>query len=530
MGTRLKVFLVDDEEHIRNLVKKHIQWTELDLEVIGEASSGREALDMMEREIPDIVITDIRMPYMDGLEFAGILRETYPFVKVIILTASEEFEMAKKSIKLGVSDYLTKPINRPEFKTCLTSIVNKIMDENMNTSKYTELKARLAINFEQMKERFFLELLNKPVIKEEILERVKYYSVESILNFVQISIIAPTLEASTSTEDNALMNFACIDIIKEYLVDYSEINVFNDMNNNIVLMCSEPNINIEKVCEHLMLQIVHRLKCDVAVGLSQSYRDCKYIKQAYLEAEEALKYSEILGVNQVICYRDVCIKNCTDIISQDFIDELLFYMKAGIEDKAAQSIAFIADNYIKEAGIEQTRIYTSNLAVTVLNSVADLGEDFLNVCDKRDNYICHIQKIDNYKQAKDFLENLVMNITAEISNIRKRKSNKLLNEILSFINDNIDDPGLTLSSIASRFYINSSYLSRIYKQEMGQSFVEHLTKMRIDKAINLMNETELKVYQIGEKVGIPDPNYFGKCFKKFTGLCFNDYKRQYGIQ
>lgn len=529
-GFALKIFIVDDEENIRKLVKKHIEWARLGFEVAGEASSGREALDMLDKVVPDIVITDVRMPFMDGLEFAGILRESYPYVKIVVLTAFEEFELAKKSIRLGISDYLTKPLNRVELKNCLTDIGNKIMEERISTLEYSRLKEKLYINFEYMKERFFMELLNKPVSREEICERAQYYSVKKILDSVQVGLVSPQISNISSGEDLVLMDLACTDTIKSFFKEIIGIDVFHDMNNVIVFICSNPELNIEKLSEHLIMQINHRLKCEVSISLSNRYEDCKYIKQAYQEAEEALKYSELLGKNQIICFRDISIRNCAIRISQDKIDEVLFYIKAGVVDKAEKIIFSIADSYLKSCVIEQSRIHTTNITSSILNAFAETGGDFSDVFENNEDYFYQISKMDTFEQMKEFLGRLAVKVTKAINNFRTKKSNKLLNEILYYINDNIADPNLSLSGIANKFFLNSSYLCRLYKQETGQTFVEHLTKMRIDKAISLMNCTELKVYQIGERVGIPDPNYFGKCFKKFTGLCVNDYKKLYCAQ
>ena len=125
----LRVMLVDDEENERNLLRICINWNEIGMEIAGEASSAREALDSLEEINPDIIITDIRMPFMDGLEFSKIVVETYPYIKVMVLTAHEEFEYAKEGIKVGVADFLLKPIKRVEIKNALVNLKNKIESE-----------------------------------------------------------------------------------------------------------------------------------------------------------------------------------------------------------------------------------------------------------------------------------------------------------------------------------------------------------------------------------------------------------------
>lgn len=268
----IKILIVDDEENTRNLIKKCINWDELGIYIAGEASSGQEALDMLESFNSDIIITDIRMQFMDGLELSKKVAERYPHIKIIVLTAYEEFEYAQQGIKIGIDDYLLKPIKRSELRKSVESLKNKIETERMSQAEYIKLKERPAENF-------------------------------SYLN------------------------------------------------------------------------------------------------------EETNK----------------------------------------------------SDFYIK-------------------------GD-------------------------------------------RSKKVNKVCIEIVEYIQKNIADPELSLSSIANKFYLNPSYLCRVFKQEIGQSFIEYLTKIRIEKAIELLRETDLRNYEVCEKIGVLDPNYFGKCFKKYTGISVSDFKK-----
>lgn len=340
----LKVLLVDDEENIRNLVRACIDWNEIGYEISCEASSGLEALDVLEEFHPDIIITDIRMPFMDGLEFAAIAVERYPYVKIIVLTAYEEFEYAKKGIKIGIADFLLKPVKRADLRNSLIDLKKKIE-----------------------------------------LER----------------------------------------------------------------------------------------------------------------------------------------------ISKDEINEIGFYIKAGIFDKAVVVIDRILNDSIaaRKNNNEQLRVLAVNIVTVVLNSITELGLSYEGIFESKSLSYSQVLKIDTIPEMKEYLDGLVSNAVNLIKSARTKKSNKILNDIITFIDANISDPGLSLASLAKTFYLNSSYLCRVFKQETGQTFVEYLTRVRIEMGISLVKETDLRAYEIGDKVGIPDPNYFGKCFKKYTGMSVNDFKK-----
>ena len=526
----IKILIVDDEENTRNLIKRCIDWDELRIQIAGEASSGQEALDMLENINPDIILTDIRMQFMDGLEFSKKATERYPHIKIIVLTAYEEFEYAKQGIKIGINDFLLKPIKRSELRESVESLKNKIETERMSRAEYMKLKERLSENFSYLKEKFLNDLIQRSNSSEDIIDKLLYFSVESISKYIQIALIGTSHidnEESKSEEEAVLLDLACAEIVKKYFQDYKDVYVIIDNSRKIVILNSNPKIDIIFSCEHIKDLLINRLNCYVCVGIGNAYKDLKNIKKSYREAFEALNYKVVYGKNQVIYFNDMSIESQGLDVKNEEINELGFYIKAGIDEKVIAIIDKIFKDIdtTKNYNIGQVRVLSINIVTMVFNSITELGLDYEQMLESKDFPYNSILKIDTVTEMRDYLIRFVLNAIKSIKGARAKKVNKVYIEIVEYIQKNISDSELSLSSIANKFYLNPSYLCRVFKQEIGQSFIEYLTKIRIEKAIELFKKTDLRNYEVCEKIGVPDPNYFGKCFKKYTGISVSDFKK-----
>ncbi|AGF58622.1 two-component system response regulator YesN [Clostridium saccharoperbutylacetonicum] len=529
-NTFIRILIVDDEENTRNLIRRCIDWDEIGIEIAGEASSGQEALDMLEKINIDIVITDIRMQFMDGLEFSKRTIKRFPYIKIIVLTAYEEFEYAQEGIKIGISDFLLKPIKRAKLKESVSSLKSKIETERMSRAEYIKLKERLSENFLYLKEKFLNDLIQRSYSSENIIDKILYFSVESITKYIQVALIGISHidnEEFKSEEDSVLLDLACAEIVKKYFQDYEDVHVIIDNSRKIVILNSNPKIDIIFSCEKIKELLINRLNCYVSVGIGNAYKDLKNIKKSYREAFEALNYKVVYGKNQVICFNDISIDNHGLDVKNEETNELGFYIKAGIDEKSRAIIDKIFKDIdtTKNYNIGQVRVLSINIVTMVFNSITELGLDYEQMLENKDFPYNSILKIDKITEMREYLIWFILNATKFIKGARAKKVNKVFVEIAEYIKKNISDPELSLSSIANKFYLNPSYLSRVFKQEIGYSFIEYLTKIRIEKAIELLKETDLRNYEVCEKIGVPDPNYFGKCFKKYTGISVSDFKK-----
>lgn len=525
----LRVMLVDDEENERNLLRICIKWNEIGMEIAGEASSAREALDSLEEINPDIIITDIRMPFMDGLEFSKIVVETYPYIKVMVLTAHEEFEYAKEGIKVGIADFLLKPIKRTEIKNALVNLKNKIESERLYKNEFNELKKQLEDNFPYIKEKFLNELLQNSLLAEDLENKMDYFSLNDFKSYVQVALIEyENVDKEVFEEQKVLLGMKCTEIIKKYFKEDKRIEVFADNGRRIVVLNGDDSIELVECCEQIKAMVINRLKCYVSIGIGNVYRDIKDLKRSYGEACEALNYKALYGKNNVISFADTNINENNWSTKTDEISKIGFFVKTGIGERAIEQVHLIFEEFYRTGlkSIDQIRITSINIVTVMLNAITELGIDYNDIFASGSLPYDSILKIDTVPDMDNYITGITTDIVNSVKSIRTRKTNKVISEIINSMQENLANSGISLSNVAKDFYLNSSYLSRIFKQETGCTFVEYLTKIRIEKALSFFKETELMLYEVAEQVGIPDPNYFGKCFKKHMGMSVNDYKKQ----
>jgi two-component system response regulator YesN len=219
--------------------------------------------------------------------------------------------------------------------------------------------------------------------------------------------------------------------------------------------------------------------------------------------------------------------NINTCSNNDKIEEIGLCIKNGVEKDSTEIIDKLFDELYcsNNLNLEKAKVLYINIITTIIDSVTEFGFNFVDISDSKVLPYGNLFKSNNLIEMKEFLKKLTLCATKFIKNSQSKKRNKTISDIVQYINANATDPNLSLTKVASTFYMNPSYLSRIFRQVTGFTFVEYITRTRINIALKLFKETDLKGYEIGEKVGIHDPNYFGKCFKKCTGMSLNSYRR-----
>lgn len=531
----LKVLIVDDERLIRNLLKIRINWQELGMEIAGEAASALEALTMIEQIVPDIIFTDICLPCMDGIEFSRVVTEKYPYIRIVVITGHDEFEYAKSCVKLGISDFVLKPINVQEITGIALRLKSKILEEQNHLHEYELLKQKIKDNLPYLKEKFFNGLIYGELSVDEIQEKIEYYgiNINTSYNLFQVAVIEVWEKLRDTAFNNKeeakiLLSIKCVDLIKRFFQKDLYNHIFLDNSRKIVIIFNDPSLDINECCEMFKMMLMNSFKCYLSIGIGTAYYGVENIKLSYKEAYEALNYKIVLGNNQVISYHDIdyAAEN-NSINNQNKIEKLVFAIKAGISETEEELLEqlFGRISYQGNSTIERARLDAFDLLSACLRIIMDFDIDMTDVWEQKSQPYNDIVKIDNLPELKAYFKQLIDIIIGKIKRLNDTKTGKQVRQIQDYISDNLSNAELSLASIAKEFYISSSHLSRIFKQETGQTLVEYITKLRIAKAEKLLKETEYKGYQIGEMIGIPDPHYFSILFKKYTGLSINAYRK-----
>ena len=530
---KMKVLIVDDEYFIRNLLKMRIRWEDFDMEIAGEASSAREALDLTEELLPDIIFTDICMPYMDGIELSRIVMEKYPHIKIVIITGHDEFEYAKRSIKLGISDFLLKPVNADEIRKVAKGLQEKIIREKSREREYEQLKQRMDDSLPYIREKVLYELLQSDLDVEGIKEKLLYFNIEmnkesDVFQTAVAEVSHSAAERSTSQEDRIFLNMQCMDLIRKIFRDDKYINAFFDYNGKIIILCNNDSTDLTECCEVIKTQIINRFKCYISIGVGNRVRGFSSISRSYREAEDALQYRVVIGKNQVVSYNDI---NFSDkdawIANPARMEKLSFNLKAGQKEKSMEMLDDMLTEsvYSRSNTIERIRLEAFDILLTCQRVLYELNLHTGGIWENNTQPYEDISRIDNLPELKEYLKQRITAVIDKINLSNERKANRKIAEIKEYIVQNIHQADLSLSGIAKEFYISPSHLSRLFKQETNQTIVEYITKIRIEKAVRLLKDTDLKVYQVGEKVGIADPHYFSIIFKKNTGSSVNDFRK-----
>jgi two-component system, response regulator YesN len=533
MEDTLKIMFVDDEHLVRVLLKNCINWGEIGYQVVGEAANAHEALEMLETLNPDVIFTDINMPFMDGLEFGRIVFEKYTHIKIVILTGYEEFEYAKRGIKIGISDFLLKPVNDDEIRKTAMEIRAKILAERNEQDEVLRIRKQLEDNMPFLREKTLNELLTSSLDAEELQNKAKYFQIKLSADHVQVAAIEASLagsETSSNEEERLLLRIQCRDLVDKYFRDDHLVHVFFDNNQFVIVLCSDRSINLDECMTSIHTMLINKLKCYVCIGLGNIYDHLQRTKTSYREAILALQYKIVIGNNCIINYDDIRLATKdTQTPDKEPLEELAFYLRIGIHKKVREILASLFSDlgsHGERTRLDGIRALATTVLSIVLNVVAESGVNLAELLQGNSQPFERIFEMDTLPEIRQYLAEIAEKTMAELQGLQTKKEKQVISQVKNYVVEHLADPELTLSGIARTHFINMSYLSRIFKQETGQNFVEYLTQLRMEKAVKLLKETDMKSYQVAEAVGIVNPHYFGICFKKWTGVSVSDFKKQ----
>lgn len=532
-----KILIVDDEIIVRKGIKKKIDWSSLGFEVIGEASNGREALDIAEKNAPDVILTDIKMPIMDGIEMTKIINTRMPYIDVVILTGHEEFEYAKESIKLGVLDYILKPISSTELRKSLGRIKENLDKKVNNDKQIKKLKSQIMKSMPVLRDRFLNDLIFTSMTEDEIRYKkdfvgIKFEGQHYTVLVVEISDYKLITERKNE-EYKQLLKFSLINSINEVLNLYENTTVFIARYDYVTIILggykSECEIKNEIILltEKIKQYVQKSIRVSVCVGVGHTYSALCKIRNSFKEALIALEYKFLLGKNSTIFVSDVQAEETT-----------FFYYPKDIERSIITSIKLGSDREIRErlndmfsSMTEQKnvtwayiQVICNQLLTSVLTMVQEMGNYIDEIFGDHYNPYIDIVKYESIEDLKEWIESFFTKISSYITIKRDSRFKLIVDKAKAYIESNYQNSQISLNSVAQHVCISDCYFSVIFKKETRESFQDYLIKTRINKAKELFRTTDMKSYEIAYEVGYKDPHYFGVSFKKYVGVTPMEYK------
>jgi two-component system response regulator YesN len=527
-----KVIIVDDEDEVREGIINKTNWESCGFELVGDYSNGQDAFIAIERDRPDAVITDINMPFMDGLELSEKVKFFYRDTKVVIVTGYDEFEYARQAIKLKVNDYLLKPFNAKEFTDFLLKMRTELDEEREKHEDLNQLRIQLNQSLPLLKERFLEKLVHSDMNNHEINRKFEFFQI-SLDGPAYLSLVVdmdPIEEKKDkpSFGESELLRFAVFNIFQEIFETENAGIVFQTRDDKIGILLSgspkEIELKAQTLSEHARQSVEKYLKFTVSVGIGRMNDELKDLSKSFQEALSALDYRFLLGENKIISIHDLEAGTGMNTLKyNDLEKKLLSSIKSGNDSGVSEAISEWVEQ-LKYSFSSVDRSYSSihKLIATLMNQIAETGFDEREVFDN--DPFSQITSMKTLDEVQHWLNVQCRKIIEYLNDKRIDVSNSQMKLAESYIRDQYSDPNFSLKHVCDHIYMSISYFSALFKQYSGETFVEFLTRVRMEKAKDLLNLTDIKIYEIASKVGYGESQYFSVIFKRHTGMTPKEYR------
>lgn len=527
----IKLLIADDEEDTRIGIRSIIAWQEHGIEICGEAKNGKEALELIERTAPDIILVDIRMPIVDGLRVIESLYKSGSATKAIVLSGYDDFTYAQKAMELGASEYLLKPCRPKKILETVLKVKQLIEKEKDKADRTERIRQQFYESLPFLKEKYLTQLILGLVQDDSgISENFSVYQISLTPIAASVAVLRidnfTGLRSQKSNADVEFMKLAVIDITKQTLnskLNHEVIGYLDD----IVVIANTAAEN-EIITFPLMLadvksEVAMSLGFTLSIGVSRRCETINKVRQAYEDALNTLDFLFFTGTNSIMTYdeiREYAFSKANYPLDEekDLLNCVVSGRAGELAEKLGNFLGVLNDN-----NLSKDHYIKSSLALTftIYHACIENNVDTDDIFGRDLSALDDISKTDNISALEDRLLVIMDASARKFASFKSR--NSYMEFILKYIDENFSNE-ISLESIASEAYITPGYVSLLFKQTIGINFVDYLQKVRIKKACELLKDIRLKVYEISTTVGFKDERYFSQVFKKNTGLTPSQYR------
>jgi len=528
-----KLLIVDDEALARYSIITLISRNFSEIEVVGEAENGRQAIALNEKNRPDIIIMDIKIPGINGIDASYEILKDYPSVNILILTAYDNFDYIQKALDIGVKGYLLKPVRKEDFVEKINKIIN-IIESGTNTKLTKE-------NIEK-KMRTVKPVLEKEIVTSILKPQVNIKETKEYINFLQFDfeagyfMIFSVLQDTENSISDSIRNKINKDKVYEFL--YNNLPLMRQClfghtigNMIVVFFPFEKDINPEKCRKESKIianEMIRKIKLvrnlDIACGIGSLYLNLEELRKSFEEARQSVSNS--IKTGKCIHFKELNVSlQETDFeypIQKE--RELINSIRSGNIEKISETYREVSSLIFNNRfEYEAIREYLMQLLAIIKRTMLEMGIGSLKVIS-----LGGIAETKNFMKEEDlkyWFEMVINTITGIIFEFKESKENVMVTKMYSFINSNFTE-NISLDTLAEEFSLSTQYISKIFKDEYGKNFIDYLTEKRIDFAKELFRDKNISIKEVSKKVGYEDPNYFCRIFKKNTGQTPKDYKNR----
>lgn len=530
------VLLVDDEPEIREGIIQKIDWNAYGFEIIGSAENGRDALEIAEQKMPDVVMTDVMMPFMDGLELGEELMRKMPSTKLILFSGADDFEYVQKALKINAVEYVLKPIDAVEFSETLKKLKTLLDKEYEEKRNMESLRQHYIDTIPVFREQFLMGLLDGRIDSEQLEKKsgMAQIDLDAWGYTTGLLWIEPNQEEKIAhlfkNHDEALLPTTLKQMADSILEPYgnSVSCYYGDMVGLVANLYEKNDIyrfmeGMDQVCKSM--EKVYGLT--VTGGVGKVYNSPMELRYAKKDAQTALSYRISLGGGQAIYLGDVePEKNAFLQFHGPDETELIAAIKLGKEEEIHEQIDYIFKR-LKDTplSMEQLKVYVIEVKVSFIKLLQyyDMKPELLFGSEET------FQMTDEFitlEDVRSFMLSKSLEMSQLIKESRSTSQSAITTKAKEYVLENYGDDKLSVDYMSQILHVSPSYFSSLFKKEMGVSFITYLTNVRMDKAVELLDTTDDKSYIIAEKVGYAEANYFSYVFKKHFGISPQRYRKR----
>lgn len=531
-----KVLLVDDEALIREAISENIKWEEHGFSFLGACENGQEAIRFMEKEAPDLLITDICMPYVDGMELTKYVYEKYPMTKVIIISGYDEFEYAKTAVKYKVLEYVLKPVTAYELTELLDKVKADFDKEYLKNKDLKKIREAYRSNLPVLKGRFLNSLIQGNILTEDMKKKCEDFQIElSGRFFVTVVVEGEDLGEYMKRHHGIkedLVLFSIYNITEEIIKPYQcGVTFQNGEDKTIIIFQTDKEEGFRSkvfdICMEIRNAMNQYLKIDATIGIGKTVPTTGWLNRSLESAKIVMEHRFLLGGNVVLDAKGLTEeKNSSTTDVSAWIDKILLSIRAGDAAEIDQTIkGFIQSlrtNYVPKNRII---IYIQNILLSIVNMLEEARLSSEEFMEEEYTFINRIYMLTRLRDIENELIHFCIGVSQDMTNEKDSYGNKQAIMALDYIDKNYGNAEISLNSVCHYLAMSTSYFSSIFKSQTGETFIEALTKKRIQKAKSLIENTALKAYEVASEVGFSDPHYFSVTFKKNTGYTPTEYAK-----
>lgn len=532
---KYKVLMADDEEEVLQSICRKLDWESYGFEVAGTFLNGRDVLEYLETQEADLVITDIRMPFMDGIEVAKKISEDYPQTKVMIVSGYGDFNYAKEAMTYHVSDYILKPVNAKEMGEVLQRARETLDREREEKKSIQFLKKQYAENLPIIRESFLNQLISGNVQREELSERLENcgLSLSRAACWATALIQTDKFEQRQEGEkiDRQYISVYIQNLIRErFHKEYNYAVFYSHLGECMIFGLEEPG-QIRKIL--LRLNSIARESSRAAgicpaIGVGRIKKDLLEARASFEEAREALMYRRMTRDSSVIYIEDIDISRHDYVFLDEQAKEMFF---SAVKFGDSTDIRLVLRDFYSDL---KSRNISWNgwqsWSVSMMNALLLFSRQYPSAMDKIFGGKLDCVKILNQYPDMDaffgWLERESLRVGTYFEQERISRNRSIIEIAKEYMQNRCADPEIRLEAVAEEIGLTPTYFSSLFKKETGETFVEYLTRLRMEEAMRLLRDTDEKIYSVAEKTGYSDAGYFSYIFKKKYGISPIQYRRQ----